>query len=104
MDKADKNVWVAALRSGNYKQGAGELHNEETNSYCCLGVLNHLFPKTYPASCGEETLMETKHFKTNEGTIQRYDDAEEETLADINDSGTSFKQIADLIDQYYQEL
>ena len=30
-------AWVAALRSGNYKQGRGQLRvNDE---YCCLGVL-----------------------------------------------------------------
>ena len=33
-----KAKWVAALRSGDYKQGTGTLLNEK-NEYCCLGVL-----------------------------------------------------------------
>lgn len=33
-----KAKWVAALRSGEYKQGQGELWNEQNNCYCCLGV------------------------------------------------------------------
>lgn len=31
--------WVAALRSGKYQQGREYLHNRETNTYCCLGVV-----------------------------------------------------------------
>lgn len=30
--------WIAALRSGEYKQGAGCLRNQD-NEFCCLGVL-----------------------------------------------------------------
>lgn len=30
--------WVAALRSGEYKQGTNYLFNESKDSYCCLGV------------------------------------------------------------------
>jgi hypothetical protein len=33
-----KQKWVAALRSGNYKQGEGRLRDSR-NCYCCLGVL-----------------------------------------------------------------
>lgn len=32
--------WVEALRSGNYKQGAGFLCKD--GKYCCLGVLCHI--------------------------------------------------------------
>ena len=31
--------WVAALRSGKYSQHRGALHDENENSFCCLGVL-----------------------------------------------------------------
>jgi hypothetical protein len=37
MNKRVKAEWVAALRSGNYKQGPGYLHTKDT--FCCLGVL-----------------------------------------------------------------
>lgn len=33
--------WLKDLRSGEFKQGHGELHDEEKDSYCCLGVLCH---------------------------------------------------------------
>lgn len=37
MKKEFKAKWIAALRSGEYKQTKGHLHDE--NGYCCLGVL-----------------------------------------------------------------
>ena len=39
MVKEIKDKWVAALRSGKYKQGSGQLHNTMNDTYCCLGVL-----------------------------------------------------------------
>lgn len=37
MDETIKAKWVAALRSGKYKQGFGFLNYRD--KYCCLGVL-----------------------------------------------------------------
>lgn len=37
MDAALKAKWTAALRSGEFKQGKGQLKNGD--AYCCLGVL-----------------------------------------------------------------
>ncbi len=36
--------WLAALRSGAYKQGKGTLVNKG-NEYCCLGVLCEITPE-----------------------------------------------------------
>lgn len=33
-----KALWLAALRSGQYTQGRGQLFQRATNAYCCLGV------------------------------------------------------------------
>lgn len=33
-----KEQWINALRSGDYKQGTGQLRNDN-NEFCCLGVL-----------------------------------------------------------------
>lgn len=33
-----KKKWVAALRSGEYKQGKGTLYRENNDTHCCLGV------------------------------------------------------------------
>lgn len=38
MDAELKAKWVVTLRSGNYKQGSGQLRNGD-NECCCLGVL-----------------------------------------------------------------
>ena len=42
MDKFVKDIWVKALRSGEYVQGEGKLHYtsiEGNDKFCCLGVL-----------------------------------------------------------------
>lgn len=42
MDPEWKQKWLAALRSGEYKQGQGQLvqqHSDGAVVYCCLGVL-----------------------------------------------------------------
>ena len=38
LPKEFKEKWLAALRSGEYKQGKMELYNKETDSFCCIGV------------------------------------------------------------------
>jgi hypothetical protein len=38
-----KQKWIAALRSGDYKQTREQLRRR--NSYCCLGVLTDLYDK-----------------------------------------------------------
>lgn len=38
MNPEIKQKWVAALRSGNYRQGKGKLRTHD-DRFCCLGVL-----------------------------------------------------------------
>lgn len=38
LPKTFKRKWIAALRSGKFKQGHGRLFDHKENSYCCLGV------------------------------------------------------------------
>lgn len=45
MDPNIKAQWVAALRSGEYRQGKSVLHSADTGQYCCLGVLCDLAVK-----------------------------------------------------------
>ena len=42
MHKEIADKWVAALRSGEYKQRQRRLSNEERTEHCCLGVLCEL--------------------------------------------------------------
>jgi hypothetical protein len=39
MSRRLAGLWLAALRSGKYKQGKGTLYDPKTGGYCCLGVL-----------------------------------------------------------------
>lgn len=45
MNEEVKAEWVAALRSGDYPQGAGMLRSATSDGYCCLGVLCELAVK-----------------------------------------------------------
>lgn len=45
MNPVAKELWVKALRSGEYKQGLSCLHNVDENSYCCMGVLCEVYDK-----------------------------------------------------------
>lgn len=45
MNKEIASQWCAALRSGDYKQGTGVLHNTSNNTYCCLGVLCDIYQR-----------------------------------------------------------
>lgn len=46
-----KAKWVAALRSGEYKQGHEHLRVDD--SYCCLGVLCDLYAITHGVPFGD---------------------------------------------------
>jgi len=43
-----KRRWIRALRSGRYTQGTGALHDDRSNTYCCLGVLSQIVNKKRP--------------------------------------------------------
>jgi hypothetical protein len=46
MNEKVKADWVAALRSGKYKQGEEKLRDVEKNEYCCLGVVCDIYDPT----------------------------------------------------------
>ena len=60
-----KARWIAALRSGNYKQGHHTLHTED-NCFCALGVLCDLYAQDFDCKWEtQQTLMGThSHFVT----------------------------------------
>lgn len=45
MKKADAMKWVNALRSGKYKQGMYGRLRDNHGGFCCLGVLDDIFPE-----------------------------------------------------------
>ena len=86
--------WVAALRSGRYKQGKGKL--KAGSKYCCLGVACKLYPGKLPALRDFARLPD----EVQEWLGLNSDSGEfgEQCLAKINDEGASFAEIADLIE------
>ena len=111
-EQADaRYLWVEALRSGKYNQTSGTLKREkedESYAYCCLGVACEIFPLgKWRETGGDSEAYITDSF-ANEfigmPPDSFYDlvglslnDAEE--LASANDSGSSFEEIADLIEE-----
>jgi hypothetical protein len=91
--------WVAALRSGDYRQGRGRLKRTRNGgtkvSYCCLGVLRELhdIPKvTY------DQMLSYKVFK------ELFPGLDQQKLAMMNDSpGSSFETIANYIEDYLSQ-
>jgi hypothetical protein len=107
----NQKEWVAALRSGEYKQGRRVLHHGD--NFCCLGVGCDLAIKagvklevsTIP---GEPTryggdrnytpkeVMEWLGLASKDGVYRI--GVGSSSLASMNDDGKSFSQIADVIE------
>ncbi len=107
MNKELAKKWVAALRSGEYKQGTGCLKNLD-GTYCCLGVLAEVagFGNSIEKPTGIIYSFEMENFRfTN--TIPEHTWEKEfgfpkdfdSELINKNDSRYyTFSQIADIIE------
>ena len=98
-----RTAWIAALRSGKYTQGRGELKSAN-NEYCCLGVLCEIAkaPCVYRYGSNwydNSRIALSKAMCEDVGLFSRYggrkDRKENVCLSDLNDSGYTFEQIAD---------
>lgn len=108
--KAHRAKWVEALRSGRYRQGAGYLNRD--GAMCCLGVACDLsgVGEWKPADKisvfvvgGERdgrSLPPTVvlRFMGLHDQFGSFGTEHVESLADMNDSGKSFAEIADIIE------
>lgn len=104
-----KQEWLAALRSGTYKQGTGRLRPTE-DTYCAVGVLGDIACKHYVAEWNKPTEYWRLEGYVGElpVCVQNWAGLEEgipeikgESLDYYNDQeGLSLKRIADLIEQY----
>lgn len=97
--------WVAALRSGKYKQGKRQLRAGD--AFCCLGVACDLFDPASWNGCSYRYLrlalpnevrdwlglIETDPYYGKTGRLS-YD----------NDEGKTFAEIADIIEAHQYEL
>lgn len=117
----EKNVraWVKALRSGEYKQGQGQLR--KYNSFCCLGVACEISGSSYEgdrAYPSQEIATQIYGLQTRGGALELTPDCPHYQriadfydpygggvgitnveLAGLNDGpGLTFDQIADIIE------
>lgn len=119
-------TWVAALRSGKYKQGMASLHRDD--KYCCLGVACDVYRKETKKGKWLSSPEHQGHvFRADNAGDERYgylpravaawfgmpkpitDDMDENDLSfeyrltSLNDSGKSFAEIADVIEQHFSK-
>ncbi len=116
MNEEIKAKWIAALRSGEYRQGAGALRRvastEDEDRYCCLGVLCDLAEKAgvltvektqfggyrYQGESGllPDTVQTWANLDTSNPDV--YKGSTRGLLAELNDDGVPFSEIADMIE------
>lgn len=112
-----KEKWVAALRSGEYKQGTGQLRYQD--NYCCLGVLCDLYKKEHSEAewVKRENAINLDDYAFHDGFssdnavltsdvlnwagLQSFNPRiiDDKTVAQLNDNGETFAKIADLIEK-----
>lgn len=99
-----KDKWIAALRSGEFKQCSGVLHDGE--SHCCLGVLAVICgaPSRPSVQAVGRYLAQTEFFDGRGWRCSLFGGAligsdYVDRLSTLNDSGHDFYQIANEIEQ-----
>jgi hypothetical protein len=115
-------IWVRALRSGNYNQGTLKLAQDKGQgiNYCCLGVLCDLamqngeqikvrqevdsgvFLFNGASAFLPETVKTWAGLKTEEAALREFDGGTK--LSILNDQGKTFLEIADIIENNWEKL
>ncbi len=108
MNQEIKRAWIAALRSGEYRQGQTELHNVEKNTFCCLGVLCDLHMRATSAGSWGDFGVYLGECATLPSAVVDWagvpdynpnvEDGRGECIAEVNDNGATFEEIADIIE------
>lgn len=114
MNPEVKQRWIEALNSDEYNQTKQSL--KDSTGFCCLGVLTDLYIKDHNQEwrvhvCGRYSFSGWSATLSSEvmdwAGIQNYWGPLKEpvggfdTLADLNDEGYSFKQIAQVIEENF---
>lgn len=97
-----KAEWVAALRSGKYEQGTDHLigHDDAGGStYCCLGVLCAINPEIAAQVASFDDLKHDQLLVDSEDAAVLISRDAQQMLAEYNDAGRSFNDIADIIER-----
>jgi hypothetical protein len=105
MNPTIKKQWLEALRSGKYQQGKGRLRMKHSgvDRFCCLGVLCDLLEPAgwvlHPNN--PEVFLSGIHEGYPQDKVRDKAGIERDqcqTLAAMNDSGKSFEEIAQTIE------
>ena len=113
MNSTIKQLWINALRSGEYVQGKTVLR-DQNNQYCCLGVLTDLYAKEFSIPWQYDDDSNAYKFGDEEfsstyltPSVMQWSEldsfnspVQDSTLATLNDNGKTFGEIADLIEKY----
>lgn len=101
MNPEVKRVWINELRSGRYKQTAGALRRR--GSYCCLGVLCDLSGAgKWQEDCNDKYAYDDAagFLPSSVEEWAGVPDRSARELAQRNDSGKTFAEIADWIEKH----
>lgn len=105
MDAELKAKWIAALRSGSYRQGTGQLRSRD-DRFCCLGVLCQVAPNVMWSHAGgryEACLDDGSSATELPFSLQQSaglsDDHERKLISMNDDDRKSFAEIADHIEK-----
>lgn len=102
-----QKLWVAALRSGKYKQARGRLMDKD-GGYCCLGVLTKIAGDAIGCDVSSELLYNSLPPENVRFWSCLRDESgwyKNTTLVFNNDQNCfSFSQIADIIEENAQEI
>jgi hypothetical protein len=105
-----KRVWIEALRSGEYEQTTGTLHNTDDGGFCCLGVAACVWGISDPDTMGVSVSRANENDEDIEGPTGVYraldkvflDDGRHKVVrkgVEMNDCGQPFTDIADMIER-----
>ena len=104
-----KALWLAALRSKRYLQGKGQLRTrprkDRAHRYCCLGVLTACYAKAVPSRAADAERSLNSNLTLTPAVIAWAGFESDHipltscgSLSGLNDSGSTFEEIADLIE------
>lgn len=131
MNQEVKELWLSALRSGEYAQGKSLLHKsfpndpDKADEFCCLGVLCSLAVKNGVISEDDLTIISTgnddedynyhgydsgtaflpkvvQNWSGIESDNGEFDDIDrQDSLVRLNDDGIPFAEIANVIEEKF---
>lgn len=108
-----KEKWLAALRSGEYKQGQDALRSGD--KYCCLGVLSDLYQEDHEdcvwkrtengqtlsltGANSQDLPVQVATWAGIRRPVMVSSQGRDIRVAELNDGGHSFAELADLIEE-----